>query len=553
MAKRVYIYIVLLLYPVMNLTAQHKLYIYHVDPAVVLCDSFRVSDSVAATEKLKKLQQADLNKGYFFAGYDSVVYGKNLIEGWYRRGVKYSWDTVIIESSSQFADSDFKFEKLVSLPPSPLRIKEWTQKIQTDLYDQGFPDAFVLVDSMDISDDREIMICIAVNQGGKVYFDGFIYPYFDDFPEALLPARTGLNKGDVFFADRLNAINRVLSDIEFVELSENWHTERLDSLFRIIVPLKELKANRFSGMLGILPGDDVQNLYLTGQLDLRLMNVFSKAESIAFHWKAPDKASQNLKFSVGFPLVYKQFGAAADFVIEKKDSSFLDVGFIGKVNYMNGRNVTGIFYEQENKQTISGSDNENTGSIQSSLVGMSYVYSGLDYIQNPYRGVYAGLSIGGGSRYDENTGNSNFKSKSVFDLQYYCPVFSDWSLRFSHASGIILSESLYYNENFRLGGYGLFRAYQNHAFWAPWYGSLAVDMLFYPDKYSSLFLFAESGVVDSKKGLVQGRFFPFSIGGGLNISTSFGILKLSYGIGRTKHTFIDFRQSQVYIGYANNF
>jgi len=553
LAKRVYIYIVLLLCPVMNLTAQHKLYIYHVDPAVVLCDSFRVSDSVAATEKLKKLQQADLNEGYFFAGYDSIDYGTNVIKAWYRSGVKYAWDTVLINTSGKSTDLSTSPEGMMALPPSPVRVREYTSEIREKLFEQGFPDAQVSVDSIAINDDLTIKIIIDISPGERLYFGRFIFPRYDDFPTALFPAKTGLFTGDVFHAEKLNTINRVLSELEFVKPADPWFMRKQDSVFNIIIPLEKEKSNNFNGILGILPGDDVQNLYLTGQVDLRLRNVFSQAEGIELHWKSPEKASQKLNATLDYPLIYKQVGAKTYFVIEKKDTSFLDIGFTGQVNYLHGHNVTGVFYEYMNQQTISDIENSNNGNIRSSIVGVAYKYSNLDYVQNPSEGMSAGLKIAGGNSHDLDKGINRFKSKCTLDFVYYYPVLPDWSLRFSHASGIIISEALYDNENFRLGGYDMFRAYQEYAFWTPWYGNLSIDMLFYPDKYSSLFIFAESGVVDSKKGLMQNRFFPFSAGFGLNVKTSMGVLTLSYAVGRTKQSFVDFRQSQVFIGYKNNF
>ncbi len=71
------------------------------DSAAVVCDSFPVSDSVDARQKLKSIQVEDLNSGYFFAGYDSIVYNKNLIEAWYRSGMKFYWDTVVIKESDK--------------------------------------------------------------------------------------------------------------------------------------------------------------------------------------------------------------------------------------------------------------------------------------------------------------------------------------------------------------------------------------------------------------------------------------------------------------------
>jgi outer membrane protein assembly factor BamA len=551
--KRVYIYIAFLLCPVINLTAQNVLRIYHMDPAVVLCDSFRVSDSIAATEKLKALQQSDLNDGYFFAGYDSIVYNNDVVEAWYRSGVKYYWDTVLIKKNDSFPAVEISFEDLMASPPSPARVREWTTNIQKTLFDLGFPDAQVEVDSIDISDDRKIQLHVDIYQGNKLFFNGFIFPEYDDFPAALLPVKTGLSLGDVFHGDKLNVINQVLNELEFVKPLDKWFIERYDSLFNIVVPLKKEKANNFNGMLGIIPGDEVQNLYLTGQLDLNLQNVFKQAEHIIFHWKAPDKASQKLNVSLDFPLIYRQFGAESAFSIEKKDTSFLDVGFMGQVNYLYGSNKTGLFYEYESQQCISGGRNENNGNIQTLIVGLAYEYSNLDYVQNPTSGMSSDLKIAAGNSHDLDKDINRFKSKCTLDFQYYYPLNDNWSIRVSHASGIVLSEKLYDNEIFRLGGHDLFRAYQEYAFWTPWYGSLAMDMLFYPDKYSSLFLFVEAGMLDSKRGIITDAFCPVSLGSGLNVNTSLGVLTLSYAVGRTKQSFIDFRQSQIFIGYKNNF
>ncbi|MGM0650248.1 MAG: BamA/TamA family outer membrane protein [Bacteroidota bacterium] len=551
--KKVYILIIVMVFPAASLKAQNVLRVYHMDTAVVLCDSFPVSDSVAAREKLEEIQAADLNDGYFFAGYDSITYGSDMVEAWYRKGVRYEWDTVIIEREGEDANFDVEKEKLTSRRPSPLRIKEWTQQVQKTLFDQGFADATVKVDSIYSTPDLRIKLWVIIQTGGKLYFDGFEYSGYDDFPESLMPALTGMKPGNVYSEKQMKNINPMLAKTGFAELSSDWYLRRKDSTYNVVLPLKKVKSNRFNGMLGIIPGDDVQNFYLTGQLELSLLNAFKRAEHISFYWRAPDKQSQQLNMLLDFPLVYKQFGLNAGFSIEKKDTSFLDIEFTGKINFMSGFSTTGLFYEFEENQNMTDVEDDNVGNISSTLIGLSYNYTKLDYLPNPSRGIFTNMELGAGTRYNKDFDTQGFKSRFILDFQYYYPVFSNWSVGLSHSSGIMLSNPLFHNEIFRMGGPDLFRAYQNYAFWTPWYASLSTDILFYPDKYSSLFLFAEAGVLESKKGLVTGRFCPLSVGGGVNINTNLGVLRISYGIARSIDAILDFRQSQIYIGYKNNF
>ncbi len=538
---------------VLSLTAsgQVELSLYSSEMPHELLYQTEVDDSTVAANVLREFQRKDQKKGCFFAGYDSVSYSDTAIYAWYHRGDVFHFGSVNVEAETDSLVLMVDTAALVNKPASPELLNRWMQNAQEKL-NQHYPQAGVRLDSLQKTKDNTLSPFFHIDNNNLLRFNGFVLPGFDDFPMAVLTSAGKLNDGSLYNAKNLQGLDESIGMIGFAELSDPWYLTFTDSTYRIVVPLKETKSSRFSGIAGILPGDDEASLYLTGQLDLQLVNVFSQAEHLVLSWEAPEKQSQNLDLALNFPVVYKGIGVEAGFQLEKKDTSFVNTRFRGGLSLTRGLGKSALFYKYDMNNALVSTGTDNLSDVQSGLVGLSWIYRRLDYPVNPRKGQDIRIMLAAGTR-STNQLTGDFKAEASLKVVHYQPLAPQLSLKLSMNAGLIAGKNLYRNELFRLGGDMLFRSYQSSAFWVPWYGQTEAEILFYPDKRSALFAFAQSGIVYSEFGLFRGEFYPFSAGIGALIETNLGGLRLYYGVGRSVNAFLDMRQSRIGIGYVNNF
>lgn len=549
--NRLLLLYLLVLLPVFQSAAQTRLHLVYTDKPDSLHEVFSVSDSSEARSKLLEIQQTDHDNAYFFAGYDSIRRVDDGIKAWYFRGEQFSWDTALLAEPENVHPGIVDINHLMSRPPSPLRLKHWIEKTSESL-NRYYPLAVLSVDSIVPVHQGKLTIFLSIENAHTLTFEDFDISGFHDFPKEYLYTRIHMFPGDVYSASKLERIESVLQMMPFAEAGEKWYAETTDSTFIVNLPLKEVQASSFSGILGLLPGDEKQNLYLTGQLDLKLVNVLKRAESIAMQWQSPDQESQELDLGVDFPLVYKALGLAGNFTLEKKDSSFVNLALHGELRYLRGLSTSSFFYEYEQSNSLLLSDNPLFANVRSDMFGLAYRYRKLNHLVNPSQGTELNFRLSAGRRYGDDM-NPGVKGNLSLDLRHYLPFGKNISLKTALNSRYILAEDLYRNELVRLGGIGSMRAYQTSSFWTSAYALCSADLIFYPDENSSLYVFAESGIISSDFGVAEGTFYPFAGGAGVLITTNLGGLSLSYGVGRSFDAFLDLRQSQINIGYVNNF
>jgi hypothetical protein len=538
---------------VLSLTAsgQVELRVYSSGTPQKLLHQTEAEDSTAAAGVLLEFQRDDQNSGCFFAGYDSVSYSDTAVKAWYHRGEFFHFGAVNMESETDSLVFMVDTAALMSQPASPDLLNQWLQKSQKRL-NKRYPMAQVMLDSMQTTAENELILFLRIVKSNERMFNGFVLPGFDEFPITILKSAGKLKDGGLYNAESLQALDESINMLEFAELSAPWYLTFTDSTYRIVVPLKENKASRFSGIAGILPGDDNANLYLTGQLDLQLVNAFSQAERLVLSWEAPEKQSQNLNLALEFPVLFKGIGIDVGFTLEKKDTSFVNTRFRGGLSLTRGFGKIGLFYTYDMNNALGTSDRDSLSDVQSRLAGLSWTYRRLDYLPNPRKGQDIRIMLAAGTR-NTNQRTNDFKAEASLVAMHYQPLSRRMSLKLSLHGGIVAGDSLFRNEYFRLGGDNLFRSYRSSAFWTPWYGQLGTEILFYPDKKSAVFAFVQTGIVKSEYGILRGQFNPFSVGIGTLIDTNFGGIRLYYGVGRTTNAILDLRQSRIGIGYVNNF
>ncbi len=513
------------------------------------------SDSLIAINYLTDLLEIDEADGYLNAGYDSIISQDKLLAAYYFRGTKFNWDhiTVQVEDSLKaLAPSDKRLRKK---PPSTALMRDYMEMIQLNFQNHGFANCHVESNALH-TENSEVFWEIAIVPGTYYLLDSLIINSEVDFPNEIIAYRADLRQGAEYNPKQINELARGIYDPVFVRQSGKMKIVFSDNTFQILLYYKKHSNNMISGMIGIVPGNETQNLYLTGDAKLQLTNAFKSAEKIGFEWAAYEPLSQSLKILYEQPVIYNALGLKSNFALQKQDSSYLNLDFTAGILAIQHASELFVFYNWYQSSIIQNqAEVQNIEDLSHRKIGINFSRQKLDYPQNPSSGYLFDISGAGGLRNSNDSvapeGIGEFQSR----LSWYIPLGDRFSMGLKNATGFrYLKQGLSQNEMYRIGGAQSFRGYHERSIFSSIYSFFTIEGIFFPDKTSSIYAFSDAGLSNQDLVLqINQNSILFSVGVGLRVETGSGILAISYGIPRNKASGFDFRQSKIHIGYVNNF
>ena len=127
-------------------------------------------------------------------------------------------------------------------------------------------------------------------------------------------------------------------------------------------------------------------------------------------------------------------------------------------------------------------------------------------------------------------------------------------LKTAFNAGLLQSPQTFQNELFRLGGYQLLRGFDEESIYANRYGVATVEYRFLTGVNSYFYGFSDIASTYTKIGNDSFSNFFTSAGLGLEFETKFGLLNLSYAVGKRNDVKFDIRNaSKIHFGYINYF
>jgi len=514
------------------------------------------ADSLSVFKYLSDLLKSDEADGYFNAGYDSIVAQSKLIKAYYFRGDKYDWGDISFQVDHSLRSIIPTDKRIQRKAPSTESMQAYMQQIQSEFQMHGYAQCVVKTQALSLR-NSQVFWEIHINPGNYYVLDSLIIETKYDFPSEIISYRSGLKRGTAFNLRRINELSLGIYDPQFVRQSDAMQINFSDSTYQIILNYKKNSNNMISGMIGIVPGNETQNLYLTGDAKFQLTNAFRSAENIGFDWAAYEPLSQRLKIHYEHPLIYNAMGIKSSFGLEKQDSSYLNVDFTGGIMALQYASELYVYYHYFSSSTIESSiDGQSISDLTHRKIGLNYLRQKLDFPKNPTKGYLINVSIAGGIKQnaDDTTvpeGLGEFESQ----LAWYIPIGNRISFGLKNSAGLrYVKHGVSQNEMYRLGGIQSIRAYHERSIYASCYSFYTIEGIFFPDTYSSIYLFSDAGLFNQDLNLqINNDSILFSLGVGLRVNTQVGIMAISYGVPRNSIGGFDFRQSKIHIGYVNNF
>ncbi|MDQ2862824.1 MAG: BamA/TamA family outer membrane protein, partial [Bacteroidota bacterium] len=276
------------------------------------------------------------------------------------------------------------------------------------------------------------------------------------------------------------------------------------------------------------------------------------------------------------------------FDLLKRDSSYLQLNGIFGLEYIISATQSGkIFYQAQRSYLLGGGLDTNNILLTKTLppnidvgsgnFGISYNFNNTNYNLNPRRGNdFEITGTAGIKKITKNNdiinlkdpANPAFDFNSLYDTiklksyrlrlmaaaSHYMPMGKRSTLKTALHGGWYQSPQTFRNELFQIGGYQLLRGFDEESIYANQYAVFTAEYRYLVGINSYFFIFSDAGLTQTKfNGADYSNNF-ISGGIGLQFETKFGLLNLSYAMGKRNDIKFDIRSaSKIHFGYINYF
>jgi hemolysin activation/secretion protein len=354
--------------------------------------------------------------------------------------------------------------------------------------------------------------------------------------------------------------------------------------------LEPKRSSQVNVLIGFVPGNTITGkAQITADVHLDLKNSLGNGESILLNWQQLQPQSPRLNLGFSKPYIFNSnFGVDFSFSLLKRDSSYLQLNGILGLEYMISSNKTfKIFYENESDFLLAGGVDTNriiyskqlppNIDVSSGNVGIGYHLVNTNYRLNPRKGNELDITASGGIKKTSKNNdivnlkdplNPNFDFNSLYDsiklktyrfkivatAAHYFPLGKMSTFKTAANIGLLESPQNFQNELFRIGGYKILRGFDEESIYANQYAVFTGEYRYLVGTNSYFFGFSDLGFTKTKFNAVQYSNSFISGGIGLEFETKFGLLNLSYAVGKRNNVNFDIRNSsKIHFGYINYF
>ncbi len=366
----------------------------------------------------------------------------------------------------------------------------------------------------------------------------------------------GIQLNDEYNEELLETIAQRVSQTGIFSLKKKSEVLFTKEGAELFVYLQSNRSSSIQGVIGFQPNPLSNQLALTGDVQLKLMNMTKHNESFQFAWRSLQAQTQALKTNLNVPYLFKSpFGLNADFQLYKRDSSFLELKSTMGVQYQfqNGWQMSANYYLNSSSVLSSTGANpmfSKLASLKSNSYGIAMIRRKLDYLPNPRAGFLLQFEGQVGERKNGSTKDVVWKTHATMD--YFFPLAQRMTIRTLFQFDTYHAPEIFQNELFRFGGANSLRGFNEETLFATTKAFLSLEWRYLLDKNSHFFVFYNQAYYENSA-VSYLKDHPYGFGLGLSAGTNIGIFRMSYALGSQLGNPIQLSAGKIHFGYISYF
>ena len=525
--------------------------------------SFEIKKSEELNSILENQKNQFFEKGYYLASFKPLYISPTEIEVLVEIGSHFPNVAIVIHDSIKSQLRSFGIENISknALKTSPSLFKLFIDKTLKAFANNGYPFAQVFFTEQKII-EQQIEIQMNISSGKFYRFSDIIVKGDSSISKSAVQNLIGIKINDIYSEEKLSSIDRILQQTNFINVLKKSELLFTENGVELYVYLENQKMSSMNGAVGLQPNPQTQRIGLTGDVQIKLLNVFKKAELIDVNWRSIEPQTQALQAKLNYPFLFKSpFGIDLKFNLYKRDSTFLDLkSFIGiQYSFKNNVQLKG-FYQVNSSEILSKTPNSSSlfsylAPIKLNSYGISLQYKRINYLPNPSKGfsLYIETSIGNRTIKKENTElEKSYVYKSIFQYVSYIPITKRNIIKVGVNFESYTSTTIFQNERYRFGGLNSLRGFNEEELFASTKMISSLEYRFLLDKNSNAFIFYDQGIYEDNT-LSYKIDNPFGIGAGISFGSRIGIFSISYALGKQENNLFEFRNGKIHFGYVTYF
>jgi outer membrane protein assembly factor BamA len=574
-------------------TAKYQLSIYFVDKdSSFNPQDFKLqtvfSDVIKCRAYINSIPSLLGSKGYPAASVDSIWEAKDTTGIKLFLGKQYHWIKLVTDSIDKkaIAESGY-FEKNFS---NKVLNMEQLQSVQLRILNyyenNGYPFAKISLDSI-LLEEEKITALLKVNPGVLYHIDSIRVFGKVKISKNFLQHYLSIPNGGIYNKEKLQQVSKRILELPYLQEVQPNDITMLGIGSVLNLYLVPKKSSQFNFLLGVLPAaNQASKFQLTADVNLNLKNALNNGETILLNWQQLQRKSPRLNLGYQQPYIFNsKFGVDFLFDLFKKDSSFLQVNGQLGLQYIVSANQSGkVFMQWQNSFLLANGVDTNLVKATKQLppnidvsavnFGVDYEWIKTDYRLNPRSGNEIKLTVMAGLKKIKRNNDivsikdASFNFASLYDslkersyqfriklsAAHYFPVGKQGTFKTALNIGVFNSQSIFRNELFQIGGYRLLRGFNEESIYATQYGVATAEYRYRVGLNSFLFAFTDAGLVKNKYQNIDLNNNFISTGLGMAFETKFGLLNISYALGKRDDIKFNIREaSKIHFGYVNYF
>ena len=540
---------------------------------------------------IDKLPETLLTKGFPTASVDSVRYDSLFAQVNIYLGQKYQWLAISTDSidqnvlnntgwnQKQFTNREIDFKRLHF---QQNKIIEYYENI-------GYPFAKVSLKNVEIINNK-IRAQLSVDKGILYHIDSIRVYGKVKIKNLFLQHYLDIANGSVYNYQKLKQVGKLIQELPFLQEQQAWDLSMLGTGATLNLYLEPKRSSEINVLVGFVPANTITGkAQITADVHLNLKNTLGAGEGILLNWQQLQPQSPRLNLGYNQPyLLNSKFGIDLSFDLLKRDSSYLQLNGILGIQYIISASKTlKVFYQNEQSNLLSGGVDTNqiiyskmlppNIDVGSGNFGLGYHFVNTNYRLNPRKGNELDITTTAGiKRTSKNNDivnlkdpmNPSFDFNSLYDTiklksyrfkiiaqgAHYFPVGKSSTLKTALSAGLIQTPQVFQNELFRIGGYKILRGFDEESIYANQYAVFTAEYRYLVGINSYFFGFSDIGF--TKTNYNTARYSNSFVSGGIGLAfeTKFGLLNLSYALGKRNDLKFDIRNSsKIHFGYINYF
>jgi len=521
-------------------------------------------DSSSLVKYIKDLQIDAISHGYLLASIDDLAFENDHVSVNFQAGPKFeSANLNISKEELRFLrkNSSLNERLFTKLPFTPRALAQTMKAIQSAYLDNGYP--FVRLQLSKIAfENNNLQADLKVDRGPQYSWSEIHIKGDSSVSMSYLVSLIDIDIGDFYKEDLLKKISGRVQQVPFLQEVKPHEILFTKDGVELFVYLKSNPISSVNGVIGLQPNPLTTKLSVTGELNLKLLNLLKKGELLDLRWQSIRDQTQSLKAQLNYPFLFKSdFGIDGNFNLYKRDTSFLELrSTLGVQYFMNHGSYLKAFYQNVSSSVLAGGQNNPSfnklGNTSSNNYGLSYVRRRVDYLPNPSKGSTISITGSAGTRKSTLSDTSQTINSTVLrgevDLEYFIPIAKRHVIRVANHTEFYSADEIFENELYRFGGLANQRGFNEDELLATTLNTATLEYRFLLDQNSHVFAFYDQTWYENNT-LSYLNDAPLGFGLGFAFSNNLGVFSISYALGKQLNNNIQISNSKVHFGYIAYF